>query len=263
LARASQRLDGKPVDGPRGRTLGPLVVVVAAYNEEGAIGSTLDRIPAEICGVGVDVIVVVDGATDNTAAEARTTRAQVFETPDNRGQGAALRLGYRLAHEHGARYVATLDADGQYDPAELGHVVAPLLADEADFVSGSRRLGSARTTDRVRRAGVVFFASLISRLTGQRITDPANGLRAMRIEVTDAVPLQQPQYQAAELLVGALLHGFRVLEVPTTIYPRTTGTTKKGNNLLYGLRFARVILTTWWRDRGVARRRRPSGRSRT
>jgi glycosyltransferase involved in cell wall biosynthesis len=243
--------------------LAPLVIVMAAYNEEGAIGSTLERIPPEIGGVAVDVVVVVDGATDGTAAEARRMGAVVYETPDNRGQGAALRLGYRHAHEQGARYIATLDADGQYDPAELSRVVGPLLADEADFVTGSRRLGRAHTTDRVRGAGVMFFAWLISRMTGQRITDPANGLRAMRVEVTGAVPLHQPQYQAAELLVGALLQGFRVIEVPTTIYPRTAGTTKKGNNLVYGVRFARVILTTWWRDRGAARRRRPAGKSRT
>jgi glycosyltransferase involved in cell wall biosynthesis len=236
---------------------------MAAYNEEGAIGSTLERIPPEIGGIGVDVIVVVDGATDGTAAAARRAGALVCETPDNRGQGAALRLGYRQARELGAGYIATLDADGQYDPAELSRVMEPLLADEADLVTGSRRLGRAHTTDRVRGAGVVFFAYLISWLTGQRITDPANGLRAMRVDVTDAVPLQQPQYQAAELLVGALLHGFRVIEVPTTLYARTAGTTKKGNDLFYGLRFAGVILTTWWRDRGAARQRPPAGRSRT
>jgi glycosyltransferase involved in cell wall biosynthesis len=236
---------------------------MAAYNEADAIGSTLARIPAEICTVGVSVIVVVDGATDATAREARRAGAYVWEMPDNRGQGAALRLGYRLAREHGATYIATLDADGQYDPAELARVVAPLVADDADFVTGSRRLGAAHTSDRVRGAGVVVFGRLISLLTGQRITDPANGLRAMRVAVTEGVPLEQPQYQAAELLVGALLHGFRVVEVPTTVYPRTAGTTKKGNNLLYGLRFARVILTTWWRDRGSAPRRQPAGRSRT
>ena len=259
----SKSLTDRPATVTFRGTSGPLVVVIAAYNEAGAIRSTLARIPAEICGVGLSVIVVVDGATDDTAGEARKAGAYVWEMPDNRGQGAALRLGYRLAREHGARYIATLDADGQYDPAELASVVAPIVEDDADFVTGSRRLGAAHTTDRVRGAGVVVFAWLISRLTRQRITDPANGLRAMRAAVTEAVPLEQPQYQAAELLVGAMLRGFRVVEVPTTMYPRTAGTTKKGGNLVYGLRFARVILTTWWRDRGSARQRQPAGRSRT
>jgi hypothetical protein len=231
------------------------VVVIAAYNEAAAIGSTLQRIPSEICGLAREVIVVVDGATDDTAAVARRAGVVVYETADNRGQGAALLLGYQLARDGGAQYIATLDADGQYDPGQLPLVLAPVVRNEADLVSGSRRLGAAYTTDRVRGAGVVVFASLISWLTRQRVTDPANGLRAMRVEVPLAVPLRQAQYQAAELLVGALLRGFRVVEVPTSIYPRVAGSTKKGSNLAYGLRFGRVILTTWWRDRGAARRK--------
>ena len=104
----------------------------------------------------------------------------------------------------------------------------------------------------MRATGVVVFGALISVLTGQRITDPANGLRAMRAEVTAEVELRQPQYQATELLIGAALRGFRVAEVPVVMYQRRAGTTKKGGNLAYGARVGRVIVGTWWR----ARRRR-------
>ena len=226
-------------------SLAPIVVVIAAYNEAGAIGSVVSRVPEHICGLPTDVVVVVDGATDATAVIARDLGALVCAVPVNRGQGAALRLGYRLAREGGARFIATIDADGQYDPAELDRVVQPLLAGDADFVSGSRRLGARHTTDAIRQAGVVVFSKVISALGRGSITDPANGLRAMRAEVTASVPLCQQQYQAAELLLGAMLLGFRVVEVPTTMYDRTAGTTKKGPNLLYGLRFARVIISTW------------------
>jgi len=231
------------------RRLSPLTVVIAAYNEEGAIGAVLRQIPAEVCGLAVEALVVVDGATDRTAEVATTAGALVCDVPVNRGQGAALRLGYRLARTHGAAYIATLDADGQYDPAQLALVVAPLVEGRADFVSGSRRLGAARTTDKVRAAGVVVYGALISVLTGQHVTDPANGLRAMRADLTAAVELHQPQYQATELLIGAALRGFRLAEVPATMYARTEGTTKKGGNLRYGARVGRVILATWWRDR--------------
>jgi glycosyltransferase involved in cell wall biosynthesis len=231
------------------RVLAPLVVVIAAYNEQDGVGAVVRSIPRQVCGLATDTIVVVDGSTDQTAAAAADAGAFVCHVSVNRGQGAALRLGYRLAADHGAAYIATLDADGQYDAAELARVVGPLLDDEADFVSGSRRLGQAHTTDRVRGLGVIVFGALITVLTGQRVTDPANGLRAMKVEVTDAVRLEQPQYQAAELLVGAALRGFRVAEVPTTMFERSAGSTKKGGNLAYGLRFARVIGRTWWRDR--------------
>lgn len=227
----------------------PLVIVVAAFNEEAAIGDVLSRLPAEVCGVAADVLVVVDGSTDRTSDVARSAGAMVCDLPVNQGQGVALRTGYRLAEGRGARYVATLDADGQYDPDDLPAVVAPLVSGTADLVSGSRRLGASHGRDPVRRLGVVLFGWVITLLTGQRITDPANGLRAMRIEVT-GVPLHQPQYQAAELLVGALRYRYRVVEVPTTMYERAAGATKKGGNLRYGVRFARVVVSTWWRTLG-------------
>jgi glycosyltransferase involved in cell wall biosynthesis len=232
-----------------GLRLPPVAVVIAAYDEQGAVGGVVHGIPSQIAGLDARVIVVVDGATDETAAEARAAGALVCDVPVNRGQGAALRLGYLLARRAGAAYIATTDADGQYDPRDLDRIVAPLVAGDADFVTGSRVLGEALTTDRTRLLGVTVFAGLISVLTGQRITDPANGLRAMRAEVTGAVRLLQPQYQASELLISAMARGYRVAEVPTTMRERSAGETKKGRNLLYGARFGRVVVTTWWRER--------------
>ena len=110
----------------------------------------------------------------------------------------------------------------------------------------------------------------LSALTGQRISDTTFGLRAMRAEVTGAVRLEQPQYQASELLIGVITHGYKVAEVPATIHRRRVGESKKGhnplyhlhipgvNNLFYGLRFARVIYGTWYRER---RHRRSSSRN--
>jgi hypothetical protein len=83
--------------------------------------------------------------------------------------------------------------------------------------------------------GVRVFALTISALTGQRITDPSFGLRAMRAEVTGAVLLAQPQYQAAELLIGVLAHGSRVTERPASFHKRKFGHSKKGHNALHGL----------------------------
>jgi glycosyltransferase involved in cell wall biosynthesis len=185
----------------------------------------------------------------------------VCDVPVNRGQGAALRLGYRLARAGNASYIVTTDADGQYNPAEMDRVLAPIVAGQADFVTGSRRLGSQETKDMIRRSGVRFFAATISMLTGQKISDTTFGLRAMRAEVTGAVQLEQPQYQASELLIGVITHGYKLAEVPATIHRRRVGESKKGqnplyrlhipgvNNLFYGVRFARVAYGTWWRER--------------
>jgi glycosyltransferase involved in cell wall biosynthesis len=229
----------------------PLAVVIPAYNEEPAVADVIEEIPREAAGLQTEVIVVVDGAEDHTAARAAAAGALVCDVPINRGQGAALKLGYWLARARGAKVIATIDADGQYEPEELGRVVEPILAGRADFVSGSRRLGAELTTDLVRHLGVLVFGALFSLVVRHRVTDPACGLRAMRAEVTAAVRLEQPQYQASELMISAALHGFRLAEVPTTMRDRGShaGHTKKDGNLRYGVRFARAAFRTWRRDR--------------
>ncbi len=235
----------------------PLAIVIPAYNEEPTVADVIREIPSETAGLALEVIVVVDGAKDATASEATSAGALVCDVPVNRGQGAALRLGYWLARARGAQIICTIDADGQYEPNEIAGVVQPILDDRADFVSGSRRLGNELTTDATRHLGVIVFGTILTVLTRHRITDPACGLRAMRSEVTAAVTLEQPQYQASELQISAALNGFRLAEVPTTMRDRgvhATGT-KKGGNFGYGVRFARAALHTWRRDRNAARKR--------
>src|SRR5215470_10608704 len=237
-----------------GLKLEPLVVVIAAYDESGNLGAVLDEIPDEVAGVKLSSLVVDDGSTDGTTKVAREHGVCVCTLSVNRGHGVALRLGYRIARRAGARYIATLDGDGQWDPADLPAMVRLLEEDRADFVVGSRQLGRTQNTDRFRNLGVRFFARVISILTGTRLTDTSSGLRAMRAELTGTVRQTQPQYQTSELLIGALFQGFRVAEVPTVMRQRISGTSKKGGNLFYGLRYARVIRKTWWRERRAARR---------
>jgi glycosyltransferase involved in cell wall biosynthesis len=236
-------------NGERAAALPPVAIVIAAYNEEGVVGSVVDALPNTLCGLGTVAIVVSDGSKDGTVDEARAHGALVCDVPMNRGQGAALRLGYRLAREGAAQYIITTDADGQYNPAEMDAVLRPVVEGKADFVTGSRKLGSQETNDPVRRLGTWVFAVAISLLTGQHITDSSFGLRAMRAEVTGAVRLEQRQYQSSELLIAVLTHGFRVAEVPATIHKRKVGESKKGHNAVYGLKYAGVVLGTWLRER--------------
>lgn len=256
------------VYGERATKLPPVALVIAAYNEEGAVGPVVESLPRTVCGLQAEVIVVADGCADATAKEADAAGAVVADCEVNRGQGAALRLGYRIAREGGAQYIVTTDADGQYNPADIPGMLQPILDGKADFVTGSRRLGSQETNDPIRTAGSMFFATLVSVLTGQRITDTSFGMRAMKAEVTGAVLLEQPQYQSSELLIGIITHGYRVLEVPATIHKRKVGESKKGsnplyhlhipglNNVFYGFRYMRVVLGTWWRE--TRRRGRPA-----
>ncbi len=239
---------------------GPVVALVAAYEEEQNIGDVLKAMPTLVGDLEVTTLVVVDGGTDGTARVALDAGVATCVLPVNLGQGAALRLGYGLAADHGARYVVTLDADGQNDPAEMGTMVQPLLDDTADFVIGSRRLGVDQTTDRFRRAGVKVYASILNTIMGQHLTDSSSGYRAFRVELlNDITPhLIQDQYQTSEVVITSASRGWRITERPTVWHPRSSGTSKKGGNLVFGLQYARVIGTTWYRVRRG--RGRPTGR---
>jgi glycosyltransferase involved in cell wall biosynthesis len=229
--------------------LPPVCVVIAALDEEDGLGEVLDGIDSEACGLEVEALVVDDGSSDRTSEVADKHGARVARLERNCGHGIALRVGYQLAREHGARYIVTLDGDGQWDPAYVPLVLEPLVDDEADFVLGSRVLGRSEDDDRFRYAGVHFFAWLVRRLTGAQVTDTSTGLRAMRSEVTATVRQEQVQYQTSELLIGAICQGYRVAERPIVHHKRTAGVSKKGRNLFYGFRYARVVVGTWWRER--------------
>lgn len=244
------------------RPLAPLTVVIAALDEADNLPAVLAEIPDRIAGLAVDVLVVDDGSADATATVARAGGARVLRLAENCGHGVALRAGYRVVREGGGRYLATLDADGQWDPADLPAMVHLLVTDRADLVIGSRALGSTLDVDPLRTQGVRVFAALARLLTGAPVTDTSSGLRAMRADLTGQVRQTQPQYQTSELLVGAVLGGWRVAEVPTVMRPRLSGESKKGRNIVYALRYARVMVGTWWREsrraEQVPRQQRPA-----
>ncbi|MHB8439066.1 MAG: glycosyltransferase family 2 protein [Acidimicrobiales bacterium] len=229
---------------------GPVLVLIASYLEADNIGDVLKKVPTQVRDLDVSTLVVVDGGDDGTEDIVSAAGAYCAVLPVNMGQGVALRLGYELAATLGARYVVTVDADGQNDPSEVPELLAPVLDDEFDFVVASRRLGTDHTGDGVRRAGVLFFARVINFLTRQHLTDTSNGFRALRIEVVGDVTLEQDQYQTAELIISAAARGWRIGERPTIWYPRASGTSKKGTNVFFALQYARVVLRTWVRERG-------------
>lgn len=227
------------------------VALVCAYEEEGAIADVLAKIPDSACGLPLTTLVIVDGGEDRTAEISQKSGAKTIVFPVNLGHGVALKVGYQFCIDRGAKWIVTLDADGQNDPDEIPVMLRPLIDDESDFVVASRRLGTDNTTDRTRKLGVVVFSSMMNLMTGAHLTDTSNGYRALRVTMlADVIDrLEQEQYQTAELLITCLKRGWRVSEQPTVWYPRQAGTTKKGSNWLFGVRYLNVVLRTWLRER--------------
>jgi hypothetical protein len=229
---------------PEGRRI---VVVSPAYDEADTVGDVIRSIPRETAGLQVIPVVVSDGSDDGTAARAREAGALVTELPIRRGGGLALRVGYEIALELGAEIIVTMDADGQHLAEELPVLVGPILDGDADYVNGSRILGEFERESLVRHIGVHVFARLVTILTGRRITDPSSGYRAGRAELFRRFVLEEDQFWTTEVLIEALRHRARVVEVPVTIAARAGGETKKPTSLRYGWNFSKVIVQTWLR----------------
>ena len=234
-----------------GEHAGRILVVIPAYNEAEALPAVLDEVPPTVAGIATRVLVVDDASRDATRRVALEHGAHVVSHPVNGGQGSALQTGYLIAERLGVEIVVTLDADGQHVPAEMERLVGPIVADEADFVVGSRRSGTYEreegTDSTARNVGIGVFTRLINVLGGTEVTDVANGYRAIRANRLAEIVFTEDQFHNPELLLGAARAGLRIREVPVTIRVRSAGTSKKGGTLRYGYGFLRVIVRSWLR----------------
>lgn len=226
---------------------GNILIVIPAYNEEHNLKMLLPQIPKSIKNYAVTILVVNDGSTDRTSEVARELGALVADSPVNRGQGAAYRVGLTLAETLAPKVMVNMDADGQHSPSELEVMIDPILADAADMVIGSRVLGNSSQQSIVRMSGVRFFSWLITTILGVRITDCSSGYRATSHTAMRSIRLVQDQYFSSEIIIQAFRKGLRLVERPIHINARIHGESKKGHNVIYGLRFLMVILKTWFR----------------
>src|SRR6187402_292414 len=250
VSRLVRALSAAQVEAAKvGARWGGVLVCIPAYNEAESLPAVLAEVPVEVGGLKTHVLVIDDGSRDGTATVARTLGARVVSHPVNSGQGAALQTGYLVAERLGVDIVVTLDADGQHDPGQMARLVEPIVADTADFVVGSRRMGEAEGggDSRARDAGITVYTRLINLLGGTEVSDIANGYRAIRASRLAEIAFTEDQFHNPELLLGAARAGLRVVDVPVTIRRRTAGVTKKGTNVRYGLGFLRVMLKTWLR----------------
>ena len=231
-----------------------IVAVVPAFDEEDAIGSVVDEIRA--FDPAIDVVVVDDGSTDRTAANATASGAAVVRLPFNLGIGAAVQTGFRYALEHGYDVAVRLDGDGQHDPTELPKLLEPLARDEADVVTGSRFRdddGDYRPP-LARRVGISWFARLVSLLSGQRVTDTTSGFQALNGRGIALFASDYPSdYPEVEATVLVLKHRLRLVEVPVRMREREHGSSSITflRSLYYAIKVTLALLISMGRRYAV------------
>jgi glycosyltransferase involved in cell wall biosynthesis len=202
-----------------------LVAVVPAWNEAGAIGDVVDEIRA--FDPRIDVVVVDDASTDETVDVARAHGATVLALPFNVGIGGAVQTGFRYARDEGYEVAVRLDGDGQHAAEELGKLLAPIRAGEAQLVIGSRFV-DPRGTYRppfARRMGIRLFAGLVSLLGGQKVTDTTSGFSALDRAAIELFATEYPHdYPEVESTLVALKSGLRLVQVQVDMRERQAGT---------------------------------------
>lgn len=201
-----------------------LAVVVPAKDEEATVGELLDRISTvEVPGYELMTFVVDDGSTDRTAELARNKGAAVVSHSENRGLGAAVRTGLRIAVEAGAEAVAYLDADLEYYPEDIPRLVEPVLAYRADYVLGSRFQGGVEGMKLHRKLGNYVFTALLVLLAWRFMTDGQTGMRAFSREAARRAEIIYDYNYAQVLTLDLLRKGFRMEEVPIRYRVREHG----------------------------------------
>jgi glycosyltransferase involved in cell wall biosynthesis len=200
------------------------VAIVPAYNESGNVGRVVDELVA--FDPGLDVVVVDDGSVDDTSRVAREHGARVLRLPFNLGIGGAVQTGFRYAFEQNYDIAVRVDGDGQHDPSQLGAVLAPVLAGDADIAIGSRFAGPSDgyRSSRSRRVGIRLLAWVVSRIIRRRVTDTTSGFQALNRNGIALFARDYPHdYPEVEATVMVFRHRLRAVEVPVSMRERAAG----------------------------------------
>ena len=217
-----------------------LSVIIPAYNEEHGIAEIIHRVLAvgpDLKKAGIDqleLLVVDDGSGDGTAEVAsKILGVNLIRHPRNKGYGAALKTGFSKAN---GNLIGFLDADGTYPPEYFPQLCRAAL-NGTDLVIGSRMAGEDSEMPITRRVGNFFFASLLTVLGRQKVTDSASGMRVFKREILEHVyPLPDGLNLTPVMSTRALHEGIKITEVPIPYSERV------GRSKLSVIRDGRVFL---------------------
>ena len=226
-----------------------LIILIPALNEERTIMSVIKKIPKQIPPFeAVEILVVDDGSSDQTAVLAREAGAKVIKHQRNKGVGVAFRTGTAAALEMGADAAVNMDGDGQFDPLDIPKLLLLVIQGRADFTTCSRFKDKTLTPKmpKVKLLGNALVANIISFIIGKRIYDASCGFRSYSREALLRLNLYGNFTYTHESLIDLAYKGIEVEEVPLTVRgEREFGQSRVANNLWkYGYRTVKIILKT-------------------
>jgi len=200
-----------------------LVIQVPCLNEAATLPGTLADLPREVDGFDVvEIIVVDDGSTDDTASVAESLGvAEVTRFAQNRGLAAAFRAGLETALRRGADVIVNTDADNQYQGADIPKLLEPILAGRAEIVVGDRGVGELKAFSPIKRSLQKLGSWVIGRASGLPTPDATSGFRAFTREAALKTLVLSDYSYTLETLIHAGVTRQAVEFVPIRVNPQT------------------------------------------
>lgn len=204
-----------------------ILIGIPAFNEEKVIGQVIKSLPKKINKFNVDVFVLDDGSTDQTASIAKKTGAVVARHLLNRGLGGALKTIFDYAKNHRYELLVTMDADGQHDSRDLKHLINPILNKKVDAVIGSRWLAPKNAP--WSRLIINKLANLLTyAFFGTVTSDSQSGFRAFNRKSIEEIELKTDGMEvSSEIFREISRTGLKFKEIPIKViysqYSQTKG----------------------------------------
>lgn len=217
-------------------------IIIPTYNEARAISNIIEEIKRQ--GQNLEILVIDDGSSDNTAQIAKDRGATVLKNPINEGKGASLMKGFNYALRNGFDAVLTMDGDGQHSPSDIAHFIDLSNHSNSAVLIGNR-MSSPRNMPWLRLATNKCMSWFISKLVKQNIPDTQCGFRLIKKDTLEKLNIKSRKYEVeSEILIKASRLGFKIESLNIkSIY---SGEKSQINPIVDTLRFFRFILKEIW-----------------
>lgn len=198
-----------------------LVIQIPCYNEEETLLTTLNDLPKSVNGIDeLEVLVINDGSTDNSAKIAEDWGAKVVEIKPNKGLANAFRSGLQEALRLGADIIVNTDADNQYCAEGIERLVAPIIAGNADIVIGARNILKIKDFSPLKKCLQKIGSAVLRLLSSTSVEDAPSGFRAFSREAAIKINVFDNYTYTMETLIQAGAKGLKIQSVPCEVNPK-------------------------------------------
>ncbi len=195
-----------------------LVIQIPCFNEEGTLKTTLDALPAHICGIDeIEVLVINDGSSDRSEKTALEEGAKVISFKRNLGLARAFEAGLKTSLAMGADIIVNLDADNQYCADDIEKLIEPVLLKKADIAIGTRPIENIKHFSPVKKILQKLGSFVMKKVSGADVDDAPSGIRAVSAHAARRINIFDNYTYTLETIIQAQRKGLSITCVPIRV----------------------------------------------